>query len=216
MPQGQPPPVSAPRGMRHRHGESGGIHYGAWGAAGYPLGDAGVQRAGGRPLSRGTGARSPRKPSRVSGGVKPAAQTEREKVRTMRALRERRSCQHQRRTLMPQGKPVRHSEARGRVVPDREKARTMRALRERPRHHQRRTLMPQGQPPPVSAPRGMRHRHSESGGIHYGGLGRSPSGGVQRAGGRPLPRGSGARSPRKPSRGAGRVAPESPHGARGA
>ena len=175
MPQGQPP-VSAPQGMRHRHSESGGIHYGAWGAAGYPLGDAGVQRAGGRPLSRGTGARSPRKPSRVSGGVKPAAQTEREKVRTMRALRERRPCQHQRRTLMPQGKPVRHSGARGRVVPDREKVRTMRALRERPRHHQRRTLMPQGQPPPVSAPRGMRHQHSESGGIHYGAWGSAPAG----------------------------------------
>ncbi len=51
-----------------------------------------------------------------------------------------------------------------------------------------------GKPTPASAPRGMRHQRCTYDGIHLWGLGRSPSGGVQRAGGRPLPRGTGARS----------------------
>ena len=86
-----------------------------------------------------------------------------------------------------------------------EKARTMRALRERPCHHQRRAHIPQRQThtcfcatrhaPPASRQR----RHS------LRGLGQRPSAGVQRAGVRPLPQGTGARSPRlaAPTRGTG-------------
>ena len=71
----------------------------------------------------------------------------------------------------------------------------MRALRERPYHHQRRARMPQGKQTGCFAPRGMRHWRRKSDGIHYGVWGASPSAGVQRAGGRPLPRGTGAQSP---------------------
>ena len=87
----------------------------------------------------------------------------------------------------------------------------MRALREKPRQRQRQTHMPLGKPTSVPAPRGMRHRRSESDGIHYGGLGQRPSAEVQEAGGGLLPRGSGARSPRKPSQGNGGAKPPKAH-----
>ncbi len=77
----------------------------------------------------------------------------------------------------------------------------MRALRERPCQHQRRTLMPQG--PTITRTRTTRHappslwRRQHS----FWGLGPRPSAEVQEAGGGLLPRGAGARSPRKPLRG---------------
>ncbi len=167
--------------MCHRHSESGGIPYGVWGSA--PAGECRGRASALCRRARGRGApECPRGMKVGRGGAKP---------------------------------PKAHGGKRWRAAsegsPDWEKARTMRALRERPCQWQRERLMPQGEPTPESAPRGMRHGRRKSGGVLLRGLGQCPSAGVQRAGGRPLPRGAGARSPRKPRR--GRVPPESLAGA---
>ena len=72
-------------------------------------------------------------PAAGHGGAAPPAHPDGEKARTMRALRERRPCQFQRRTLMPQGKPTDRFAPRGK---------------------------PCGMERHAGLPRGMCHRHS--------------------------------------------------------
>ena len=151
----------------------------------------------------------------------------------MRALR-RRPCQHQRRTLMPQGEPARHSVPRGMRHRRSESdsihygargAKSLKAVVEASTRRARcapygkgcasgnvRRSCLKGKPVCHSVPRGMRHRRSESDSIHYGAWGEAPAGECR---GRASALCRGARGAQAPKTLAGRAGPENLRGARG-